>query len=119
MSEDGLPLEVSTEQRASLITYPSVISVKAMGLAATPASHDAAAGGGPGDAGDAPPGFQALIESLVLPLIEPAKPSRIDVRASSGGKYCSVSVQFTVTTQGQLEAIYSALHAEPRVLFTL
>jgi len=103
MSDDGSPLSVSAEQRASLITYPSDIAVKAMGLAD----------------GDAVPGFQALVESLVRPLIEPARPTRIDVRASSGGKYASVSVHFTVTSQGQLEAIYSALHAEPRVLFTL
>ena len=96
------PVEVSAEQRASLITYPSAIAVKAMGL------DD-----------DAQPGFRALVESLVLPLIEPDRASRIDERVSSGGKYLSVSVHFTVTSRGQLEAIYSALHAEPRVLFTL
>jgi len=102
VSADQAPVQVSAEQRASLITYPSIIAVKAMGLADTE-----------------PPGFRALVESLVLPLIAPERPSRIDERVSSGGKYLSVSVTFTVTSRGQLEAIYTALHAEPRVLFTL
>ena len=104
MSGGASPRQVSTEQRASLIVYPSEIAIKAMGLAATL---------------DAEPGFRTLVESLVLPLIEPAVPSRIDERTSSGDKYLSVSVRFTVTSRGQLEAIYSALHDEPRVLFTL
>jgi len=103
------PLQVSAEQRASLIVYPSEIAVKAMGLAA-PA-------GGERDAEQ--PAFRALVESLVLPLLSPAIPDGIDERRSSGGKYLSVSVRFTVTSQGQLEAIYAALHREPRVLFTL
>jgi putative lipoic acid-binding regulatory protein len=87
----------------SLIRYPAELSVKAMGLNDT---LDGIA-------------LQPLIESLVLPLIEPAKPQRIDTRESSGGKYLSVRVHFTATSQGQLQAIYAALHAEPRVLFTL
>jgi len=105
-------MRVSAEQRASLITYPSIIAVKAMGLA------DEAGDRSP-PADTAQPGFRALVESLVLPLLESERPSRIDERVSSAGKYLSVSVIFTVTSRGQLEAIYTALHAEPRVLFTL
>lgn len=103
------PLQVSAEQRASLMTYPSEIAVKAMGLAAAEGEQDAAG----------QPPFRVLVESLVLPLLAPATPDAIDERPSSAGKYLSVSVRFTVTSQGQLEAIYAALHREPRVLFTL
>ncbi len=87
----------------SLIRYPAELSVKAMGL---------------NDTFDGVP-FQDLVESLVLPLVAPGEPQRIDTRESSGGKYLSVRVYFTATSQGQLEAIYTALHAESRVLFTL
>lgn len=91
------------EGEESLIRYPAELSVKAMG-------RDQTLDG---------VGFQSLVESLVLPLIAPAQAQRIDTRESSGGKYLSVRVHFTATSQGQLEAIYGALHAEPRVLFTL
>lgn len=90
-------------QDESLIRYPAELAVKAMGL---------------NDTAEGVP-FQALVESLVLPLIAPAEARCVDARESSGGKYLSVRVHFTATSQGQLQAIYSALHAEPRVLFTL
>ncbi len=87
----------------SLIRFPAELSVKAMGLDETVDGQS----------------FSALVQSLVLPLIAPQEASKIDTRASSGGKYLSVRVHFTASSQGQLEAIYGALHAEPRVLFTL
>lgn len=85
--------------RTSLIEYPSAIAVRAMGLAAAD--------------------FEALVQSLIAPHVEDLCESAISVRSSRGGKYASVSVQFTATSQSQLEAIYTALQAEPRVLFTL
>lgn len=88
---------------ASLIRFPAELSVKAMGL-------DESVDG---------QSFRALVESLVLPLIAPAEALRVETRASSGGKYQSVRVYFTATSHGQLQAIYAALHAEARVLFTL
>lgn len=102
---NGCAIGRGLDPNPSLITYPSQMAVKAMGLVAgeTERRDD----------------FKSLIESLVLPLLAPAVPERITTRASSGGKYQSVSVHLTVTSQGQLEAIYAALHAEPRVLFTL
>lgn len=88
---------------ASLIRFPAELSVKAMGVDDT---RDGLS-------------FQSLVESLVLPLIAPASAQRVEARASSGGKYLSVRVYFTATSHQQLQAIYAALHAEPRVLFTL
>ena len=83
----------------SLIEFPSAIDVKAMGLAE--------------------PDFEDLVRDLVLPHVPDAAPDAISTRSSSGGKYVSVRVHFTATGLGQLEAIYGALRAEPRVLFTL
>lgn len=103
------PGSAGLEGQASLIRYPAELSVKAMGL-------DAELDG---------LGFRALVKSLVLPLLDPQlpgcapRPVKVDTRDSSGGKYLSVRVHFTASSQGQLEAIYAALHAEPRVLFTL
>ena len=102
-SEDTNAGTPGLDGEESLIRFPAELAVKAMGLDET---HDGL-------------GFQALVESLVLPLIAPAEAQRIDTRESSGGKYLSVRVHFTATSQGQLQAIYGALHAEPRVLFTL
>ena len=83
----------------SLIEFPAPIEVKAMGLADE--------------------GFEALVRELVLPHIPPPGPDEVTRRESRGGKYLSVRVHFTATGKAQLEAIYRALRAEPRVLFTL
>lgn len=83
----------------SLIKFPADLSVKAMGLNT--------------------PDFQDLITHIVGPLIAPATPHKVVTQASSGDKYLSVRVHFTALNQAQLEKIYTALRAEPRVLFTL
>ena len=83
----------------SLIDFPATIDVKAMGLAA--------------------PDFESLVGELVLPHVPAPGPESITRRESSGGKYVSVRVKFVATSKHQLEAIYGALRAEPRVLFTL
>ena len=83
---------------STLIEFPADIAVKAMGL----------------NAAD----FEALVTSLVIPLIEPA-PASISTLPSKQGKYLSVRVQFTATSHAQLQRVYVALHAESRVLYTL
>jgi len=90
----------STAKRTSLIEFPTTIAVKAMGLA----SED----------------FQSLVQGLIVEHAE-AEPGTdaVSVRSSRGGKYVSVSVSITAESQAQLEAVYAALRAEPRVLFTL
>ncbi len=107
MSDDARPPHVfgagpaATDE--SLITYPVELTLKAIGENAEP---------------DGTP-LQACVESIVRPLIAPQTPSKVEAIASSGGKYVSVRVRFTATSRGQLEAVYAALHAEPRVLQTL
>ena len=86
----------------SLITYPATLAVKAIG-------ENAEVDG---------LGLPALVESIVEPLISPGR-ARIEAIESSGGKYVSVRVHFTATSRAQLEAVYGALHVEPRVLQTL
>ena len=82
----------------TLIEFPADIAVKAMGLN----SLD----------------FEALITSLVLPHIEP-DPVKFTTLPSKEGKYVSVSIRFTASNIEQLETVYTALKAEPRVLYTL
>jgi hypothetical protein len=82
----------------SLIEFPADISVKAMGLI----SAD----------------FENLISSLVLPHIDP-DPVTFTTLPSKEGKYVSISIRFTAKNIEQLELVYTALKAEPRVLYTL
>ena len=103
---DGAPLVLGAGPAdaagESLITYPAEIAVKAIGRN--------------GDVDGV--GLPELVGALVAPLIDPA-PSRIEAIPSSGGRYVSVRVHFTATSRAQLEAVYGALHVEPRVLQTL
>lgn len=89
----------SLDGEASLIKFPAAIAIKAMGLNE--------------------PDFENLVVELVQPHLEPAKPSKVVTNLSSKGKYVSVRVHFTALNQAQIERIYVALRAEPRVKFTL
>lgn len=82
----------------SLIEFPADIAVKAMGLS----SAD----------------FETPISSLVLPHIDP-DPVTFTTLPSKEGKYVSISIRFTAKNIEQLELVYTALKAEPRVLYTL
>ena len=102
MKGDGEPADRAPDGwqgEPSLIDFPATIDVKAMGLAA--------------------PDFESLVGDLVLPHVPAPGPESITLRKSSGGKYVSVRVKFVATSKNQLVAIYGALRAEPRVLFTL
>lgn len=89
----------SLDGEASLLKFPAAISIKAMGLNE--------------------PDFEALVLELVQPHIAPATPSKVVTTLSSKEKYMSVRVHFTALNQAQIERIYVALRAEPRVKFTL
>ena len=93
------PVEPDLQDEPSLIKFPAEIMIKAMGL------NDNA--------------FERLVRGIVLPLIVPTEALAISRIPSSGGKYISVRIEFLATSQSQLETIYQALRAEPRVLFTL
>ena len=82
----------------TLIEFPADIAVKAMGLNA--------------------PDFESLISALALPHIDD-EAATVTTLPSKAGKYVSVSVRFKAKNIQQLEAVYTALKAEPRVLYTL
>jgi len=82
----------------TLIEFPADIAVKAMGL----------------NTAD----FETLISTLVLPHIKP-DPVTFTTLPSKEAKYVSVSIRFTAKNIEQLETVYTALKAEPRVLYTL
>lgn len=84
---------------SGLITYPAEMSIKAMGLNADK--------------------FESWVIGLITPFIDPEKPNKIETRESSGGKYLSVTVHFTASSQKQYELVYNALRDDTRVLFTL
>lgn len=82
----------------TLIEFPADIAVKAMGLN----THD----------------FESCVSSLVLPHIESAN-AVVTTLPSKEGKYLSVRIRFTATSLEQLQSVYQALRAEPRVIYTL
>lgn len=82
----------------TLIEFPADIAVKAMGLDEC--------------------NFQEFVTELVMPHVHPQQAS-ITTLPSKGGKYLSVSVRFKAQSLEQLHAVYGALKAEPRVLYTL
>jgi putative lipoic acid-binding regulatory protein len=88
-----------TDRQTSLIDFPAELSVKAMGLNEQ--------------------GFEALVLSLVSPMLESTDCCEVSTRESSQGKYLSVSVQFVARDQPHLESVYCALRAHDRVLYLL
>jgi len=96
----GTGVESRVDSRAdSLIEYPSQFPIKVMGL-----QHDHFA--------------QAVIE--VVRQHDPGfDASGVEMRASSGGKYLSITCTVTATSRPQLDAIYLALTAHPMVKVVL
>lgn len=64
------------------------------------------------------PGFAAHARALVEGAAGVAA-LRVTERASSGGKYRSVSVVVRLETEARRRAVYQALHADPRVVYYL
>ncbi len=87
------------QELSELIKYPAVRSIKAMGLNTTD--------------------FEFSVIGLISPIIAPQKPTKIDTRESSGGKYLSVTVHFKASNAAQYDRVYDALRDDARVLFTL
>jgi len=94
-----MSVKESPQELSDLITYPADMSIKAMGLNGTD--------------------FEAFIVGLVSPIIAPQKPSKTEIRESSGGKYLSITVYFKASSAAQYELVYSTLRDDARVLFTL
>jgi uncharacterized protein len=63
--------------------------------------------------------FAEYARRLVERVVGAAPPERVTVRASSGGKYHSVTVVVTLASEPQRLALYDALRADPRVVHAL
>jgi putative lipoic acid-binding regulatory protein len=84
---------------APLIEYPVDYTFKIMGLAADD--------------------FAEHARRLVAAIVGDAPAERVAVRASSEGKYHSVSVSVTLVSEDQRRGVYEALHADARVVYYL
>ena len=63
--------------------------------------------------------FQAVVHSIIEKHVPEATGVYYSSRASSGGKYLSVTVTFMARSQEQLKAIYAELADSNLVLITL
>jgi putative lipoic acid-binding regulatory protein len=64
-------------------------------------------------------GFAEYARRLVERVVGAAPPEQVTVRASSGGKYHSVTVVVTLTSEPQRLALYDALRKDRRVVHAL
>ncbi len=64
-------------------------------------------------------GFAQEIASLVGALLPGFDPGTIELRASSGGAWLSLTLQLRVESRAQLESVYRAVAAHPSVRIVL
>ncbi|WP_137720087.1 HP0495 family protein [Methylobacillus flagellatus] len=86
-------------EQETLIEFPCDFPIKVMGE-----THD---------------DFSATIVALIRQQLPEFDASRVEMRASSGGRYISLTCTVYVTSKPQLDEIYRALSAHPMVKFTL
>lgn len=63
--------------------------------------------------------FAATIVEIIQTLVPAFTAEHVEMRASSGGKYISLTCNVYVTSQDQLDAVYRLLSAHPLVKFAL
>ncbi|WP_242346197.1 HP0495 family protein [Anaeromyxobacter terrae] len=63
--------------------------------------------------------FAEYARRLVARIVGDAPPERVRVRASSGGKYHSVSVAVRLDSEDQRRAVYQVLWEDERVVYYL
>lgn len=63
--------------------------------------------------------FSATIIAAIQTIVPAFDASRVEMRASSGGKYISLTCTVYVISQTQLDDIYRLLSAHPLVKFSL
>ena len=88
-----------SEEQTSRIEFPCVFPLKAIGK-----DKD---------------NFAEFVTEIVRRHAPELKDDAVSTRASSGGKYISVTATFVATSQEQLDAMYSELSSHERVLFVL
>ncbi len=88
-----------TPEEGQGLQFPCVYPVKAMGLS----SED----------------FTDHVRNLIAPFVDDLADARISTKASSGGKYTSVTVEVVATDRDHLERIFGVLHEDDRIVWTL
>lgn len=91
--------EIEPHTAPPLIEFPCNFAIKVMGE-----THDA---------------FAAIIVELIQTLVPTFTSEHVEMRASSAGKYISLTCSVYVTSQEQLDDVYRALTAHPLVKFAL
>jgi putative lipoic acid-binding regulatory protein len=87
------------EQEETLIEFPTDFPIKVMGE-----THDE---------------FATSIIDLIRIHTPEFDASRVEMRASSGGRYISLTCTVYVTSKPQLDDIYRALTSHPKVKYVL
>lgn len=91
--------EIEPHTAPPLIEFPCHFAIKVMGE-----MHEA---------------FSATIVELIQTLVPAFTAEHMEMRASSAGKYISLTCSVYVTSQDQLDDVYRALTAHPSVKFAL
>lgn len=90
--------EIEAQQQVKM-TFPCEFMVKAMGLQE--------------------PGFKELVYSHIVKHAPELSLSDLTLRASGKGKYVSVSATIQAQSREQLDAIYTELKGDPKILYML
>jgi putative lipoic acid-binding regulatory protein len=69
--------------------------------------------------GEMKDGFADTIIGLIQTVQPTFTAAKIEMRASSGGKYISLTCRVHVVSQDQLDAVYRLISAHPLVKFSL
>jgi putative lipoic acid-binding regulatory protein len=69
--------------------------------------------------GEMQDGFADTITALIQTVQPTFSAANIEMRASSGGKYISLTCHVHVASQDQLDAVYRLISAHPLVKFSL
>lgn len=91
--------EIEPQTAPPLIEFPCDFAIKVMGE-----THDA---------------FASTMVSAIQTIEPTFTAERVEMRASSGGKYISLTCTVYVVSQSQLDDIYRLLSAHPLVKFAL
>ena len=93
------PIELTPEQRESLIEYPSRFPIKVVGVNEN--------------------GFVTAMTHIAKQFDPNFDASTIELRESGGGKYLGVTITVLATSRAQLDELYRALSTHPMARWVL
>ena len=93
------PIELTPEQRESLIEYPSRFPIKVVGVNEN--------------------GFVTAMTHIAKQFDPTFDAATVELRESGGGKYLGVTITVTATSREQLDNLYRALTSSPMVKVVL